>query len=164
MTPSPTRDRTRDTVVRSEPLVRSRASHRYSERCVAPLATASAARSRRCAALGRSTTSPREVTNRTAPSRRTHAVAMDPPFRRGAYRTPDRGARSLEVTDEEVGELPGVAEGDAVAAGDLVRDDAQALPRHPSQEGRGEAPVVLAQDEPRGQVRPRIERPGRVPH
>jgi hypothetical protein len=87
--PSPIRDRTRDTVVRSEPLVSSRASQRCSDRRVAPFPSASAARSRRCAALGRSTTSPRSSTNRTAPNRRTKAVAIDPSF--GAERTEPAG-------------------------------------------------------------------------
>src|SRR6187551_3823062 len=76
MRSSPILDRTRDTVVRRAPGVRSSASQRYSERCVAPLASASAASSRRCAALGRSTTSPCSLTKHTAPSNRTKAVAI----------------------------------------------------------------------------------------
>jgi hypothetical protein len=55
-----------------------------------------------------------------------------------------------------------VAEGDAVAAVDLVRDDAEALPDHPAQElGREEA-VVAAEQEAGRDLRPgrRWDHPG----
>src|SRR6266699_2185380 len=73
------------------------------------------------------------------------------------------GQRSVEVAHEKVAEFPGVAERDAMTAGNLVRDDAQALLCHPPQEGGGEELVVFAEDELGGHVRPRIKRPGRIP-
>ena len=43
-------------------------------------------------------------------------------------------------------------------------DGAQALPCQPPHERSGEEAVIVAQDEPGGHVRPRAERPGRIPH
>ena len=50
-----------------------------------------------------------------------------------------------------------------MTAGNLVRDGAQALLCQPPHESGGEELVVLAQDEPGGHVRPRIEWPGGIP-
>src|SRR5580693_7498769 len=49
-----------------------------------------------------------------------------------------------------------------MTAGYLVGDGAKAFLGHPAHEGGGEEPVVLAEDELGGNVRPRTQWPGRI--
>src|SRR5215469_18683256 len=63
------------------------------------------------------------------------------------------------VTGEHAGQIPGAAERDAVASGDLVGNDAEPLGDHPAHEPGGEEAVLGAQDEPGGYRGPGSERP-----
>jgi len=68
-----------------------------------------------------------------------------------------------DVADEDVGQLLGAAERDAVAGGDLVGDDGEPVGHDPAHEVGGEEAVLGAQHETGGHVGPRRQGPPAAP-
>ena len=64
------------------------------------------------------------------------------------------------VCREPMGQLPGAAQGDVVAAVHLVRVDAQTLTCVPARPCRREHAIVTAEEVPRGRAGPLLEWPG----
>ena len=103
---------------------------------------------------------------------RAHAVAARDPDHRGRRRSRRRAGeadvtvplpgavpRLGRVAHQHVRQLFRAAECDAVAARDLVGNDAQAVGYQPAKEVGREEAVLAAEHEPRRHVRPRIQRP-----